>query len=547
VSARMAEDELAALAAELRRAHPSHIWEGERLIAEPGGHDQVGSAAMLALVVALVVLILIVACGNLGSLLLARGASRRGEMALRVAIGAGAGRLVRQLFTESLVLAGLGCFAGILLGTLVLRVLMVWTDAPAWLDPSPDWRVVAFAAATSVLSALLFGLLPARHIVRRAPARRTTMRSVLIGAQVAASCVLLVVAGLLVRAFERAATADPGFEYEHVAVIEPSLLEHGYSAARAREYVRLLSERIAALPGVEATSVTSTPPLGPWRITAALQIEGQTTEVFIHQVDQRYLSTMKIPLLRGRDLTAADERGIVVSESFARRYWPGREAIGQPFGIGDDAMTVVGIAASARPLAPGDPDALDLYRLARDADAPGLTIVARTSVPTETLLPAIAAAAHSVEPNVRPRLQLLKDAYRDRTRDVQRGALAVSALGVIALAVACLGVAGLVAYSVAQRTKEIGIRMALGARSRHIVDALVRQYVWTIAAGLALGVIAAGALAQLLRRELYGVSTVDPLAYVAAIAVFLLASSLAAIWPARRALRVDPLVALRRE
>jgi predicted lysophospholipase L1 biosynthesis ABC-type transport system permease subunit len=210
-------------------------------------------------------------------------------------------------------------------------------------------------------------------------------------------------------------------------------------------------------------------------------------------------------------------------------------------------MTVVGIAANARPLAPGDPDALDLYRIAREADAPGLTLVVRTSLPTETVLPALAAAANGVDPNVRPRLQLLKDAYRERTRDVQRGALAVSALGVIALAVACLGVAGLVAHSVAQRTKEIGIRMALGARSRHIVTALVRQYVWTLAGGVALGVLGARALAELLRRELYGISPVDPLAYLGAVALFGLAASLAAIWPARRALRVDPLVALRRE
>ncbi len=545
-SPEMAEAELTTLAAELRRQHPKDLWENERLRSTPGGHPQLlGAVAVFTLVGILVLLILAVACGNLGSLLLARGASRQREMALRSAIGAGPGRLIRQLFTESLVLALMGCMGGLALGSLVLKGTMVWTDAPPWLDPTPDWRVVTFAIAIGFLSAVLFGLSPALHIARQKPKMKTFGRTVLIGVQVASSCVLLIVAGLLVRAVERAASTDPGFEYEHVIVVEPSLSEHGYTAARARAYIQDLSARLRGIAGVEDLGLTSTPPLGGLKITASLQIGGRPLDVYIHQVDPHYLATMKIPLLRGRNLSDGDERGVVVSESLARRKWPDRDPLGELFKIGDEALTVVGVAGNARSLAIRDPEAVELYRLVRETDFTGVAVVARTSGPTKALAPAFSAAANAVDPNFRPSVQLLKDQFHENVRDSQLGAVAVSLLGVIALAVACLGVVGLVAYSVAQRTKEIGIRLALGAESRHIVRSLVRQFLGTLIGGLVLGVLGAAGLAQLLRRELYGLSTIDPIAYLGAIVLFLFAVGCAALWPARRALRVDPLVALR--
>jgi predicted permease len=545
-SPQKAEAELTTLAADLRRQHPRDVWEGERLLSTPGGSAELlGATAVFTLVGFLVLLILAVACGNLGSLLLARGASRQREMALRSAIGAGPGRLIRQLFTESLVLALMGCLGGLALGSLVLKGVLVWTDAPPWLDPTPDWRVVTFAIAMGCLSSVLFGLTPALHIARQKQKTKTFGRTVLIGVQVASSCVLLIVAGLLVRAVERATSTDPGFDYEHVIVVEPSLAEHGYTAARARAYIQDLSVRLRGLSGVEDVSVTSTPPLSGLKVMAPLERDGRAFMVYIHQVDAHYLATMKIPLVRGRNLIEGEERGVVVSESLVRRNWPGGDPLGQPFKIGDETLTVVGIAGSARSLAPGDPDAVELYRLAREADLTGLAVVARTAVPTEALASAFSAAANSVDPDFKPQVQLLKDQFEQSVRDIASGALAVSVLGVIALAVACLGVVGLVSYSVAARTKEIGIRLALGAESRHIVGSLSRQFLGTLIGGLILGVLGAAGLAQLLRRELYGLSTVDPIAYISAIVLFLFAVGLAALWPARRALRVDPLAALR--
>ena len=229
---------------------------------------------MFAIVVVLVLLILTVACANLGGLLLARGAARQREIGLRVALGAGRLRLVRQLLTESLVLAFLGAGSGLVLGVVVMKAVLVWTEAPPWIDSTPDWRVVTFAFGIGGTSALLFGLSPALHVARQRTGR-SRGRSVMIAGQVAASCVLLIVAGLLVRAFDRAASQDPGFDYRHTVLIEPSLLQHGYRPARARLYLAELEQRLRALPGVESVALATTPPLGGGRVTVALPVHGR--------------------------------------------------------------------------------------------------------------------------------------------------------------------------------------------------------------------------------------------------------------------------------
>jgi ABC-type antimicrobial peptide transport system permease subunit len=291
--------------------------------------------------------------------------------------------------------------------------------------------------------------------------------------------------------------------------------------------------------------VTSTPPLGGLKIIAPFERDGRAINTYVHQVDPQYLATMRIPLRRGRDLANGDTRAIVVSESLARRYWPDRDPIGEPLTIGADELVVVGIAGNARSLDIKDPEAVELYRLAAEADATSLALVLRTSGPTDMLAPSVQAVANAIDPAFRPRVRLLKEEYEAVVRDTALAAVALSALGLIALAVACLGVVGLVAYAVAARTREIGIRLALGAQSGDILASLVRQFRAVLIGGLAVGVLGAAGLAQLLRHELYGLSPIDPLAYIAAIVIFLLAVGLSALWPARRALRVDPLVALR--
>ncbi len=554
-----AENELKSLAAVLRRQHPEDIWENESLPSSPGGYaknlgggrhgtgtEQSDEAyPFVALAGSLTLLILAVACGNLGSLLLARGVARDREMSIRKAVGAGSGRLIRQLFTESLLLAWLGSMAGLALGYLVLRLLMLISNAPAWLNPAPDWRVVLFAIGIGSAAAVLFGFTPALQLARQRH-RSGRMRQVLIGAQIAASSILVIVAALLVRALDHAVTTNPGFEYEQVVSIDPGLASHGYSASSARTYLNTLQSRLRDLPGVESVSMTSSTPLGNRKSVTGADIRGRSLDVHMYAVDPQFFNTMKIPLLRGRNFTNSDTHAVIISKSFAVQ-WPDRDPIGRPFQMGDSSYTVIGIAGSARLVAIQDPDAVEAYFLAGDADLPSIVVLLRTVGPPEGLVPFVAALAKSIDPKVFPDVQLVKSSFRRKMEGAEKAAMSVSVLGFTALLLASLGIVGLVAYSVSHRTKEIGIRIALGANPAQVLSVVLRQLTFPILVGLLVGVGGAAALSQILRRQLYGISNLDPVAYVGAMAVFAAMVAVAALLPARRALRVDPLRSLRYE
>jgi len=554
------EAELQSLAAQLRKQHPAEIWEKETLPSDPGGYaksmmigDRSGSGSerqgelvpIIALVATLGLLILAVACGNLGSLLLARGAAREREIAIRIAVGAGKSRLIRQLFTESLVLALLGSIAGLAVGWAAQSSLMRLTDSPAWLNPAPDWRVALFALGAGFASAILFGLTPALQAARQRH-RATIARQILVGAQVAASCVLLIVAGLLSRALNHALSADPGFAYQHVISIDPGLGRRGYTPARAQAYMDTLQARLRALPGVESVALAQSPPLGRRSEIAGIDIDGRRMRVQINRVDPQFFQTMRVPLLRGRNLVRGETHAAVVSESFARAAWPGQDPLGKKSFVGEDD-TVVGIAGSARLIKIEDSDSVEVYLPLMLDDVPGTSVLVKTSAAPEDLLRSVASAAKAIDPNTFPEVQLMKSGFRQKLRGGESSALAVSALGSVADLLACLGIVGVVAYAVSQRTREIGIRMALGARPAHILAVVLRQFSRPVAAGLLVGVGGAAALSGLLRGQLYGLSNFDPAAYLGAIALFVLTVLGAALWPARRALRVDPMKALRHE
>jgi len=555
-----AETELRTLAARFHAAHPNDTWAKESLPSDPGGYaaslligDRSGTGSegqpevypIFVLLAALGLLILTVACTNLGSLLMARGVAREREIAIRTAVGAGRARLVRQLFTESLLLASLGSAAGLATGYIVLRSLMAITDTPAWLNPAPDWRVTVFALTAGFVSAVLFGLTPAFQVVRRRH-RANVARQFLVAAQVAASCVLLIVAGLLGRALEHATSSDPGFDYQHVISIDPGLDRDGYSPARAQAYLDTLRARLRALPGVESVSLAQSPPLGHRTETAGLTLDGRTLSIQINRVDPDFFETMRIPLLRGRNLQLAEPRAIVVGESLARRAWPGQDPLGKQFTLNGD-YTVAGIVGTARVVKLQDSDSVEIYFPLAPDDLPSASVIVKTAGAPEGLLRPVAAAAKAVDPNTFPDVELLKSGFRRRIEGARTTAVTVTALGLLADLLACLGIVGVVGYAVSQRTKEIGIRMALGARPAHILPLILTQFSRPVAVGLLAGTGGAAALSRLLRGQLYGISNLDAAAYIGAIGLFVATAAVSVLWPARQALHVDPLEALRHE
>jgi putative ABC transport system permease protein len=550
-----AEDDLKTLAAELHARYPREVWEGETVPSEPGGFATRVVSPMypaFGLVGALCSLILAVACGNLGSLLLARGIARAPEMSIRSAIGAGRARLVRQLFTESLLLAGLASAMGLALGYCALRGLMWWAGVPPWLDPTPDRRVVGFAIGIGFGAAILFGLTPALQVSRRS-GRATMARRILIGAEVAASCVLLVVAALLVRAVTRATSAPLGFEYQRVISLDPGLWAQGYDPKRAQAYLLAMEGRLRELPGVESVSVTTNPPLGNrWSVRKEV-VGGRAIGIHVNCVGPDFFRTMTIPILRGRNLRRGETGAIVVSESLARLEWPAEDPLGKSFRMGsnesggESRATVVGVSGNARLVSPEDSDAVELYQIAAPGALPSVVVLIKTAAAPEALLPVVKALAKEPDPRLFPELRLMRTSFQEKVQTSRYAALGATVLGLVALVIACVGVVGLVAFAVAERTREIGIRMALGAPPGHVLSVVLRQLSRPVLAGLVLGTLGAAALSQTLRVVLYGVSNVDPASYLAAVAVFSCAVGAAAVVPARRALRVDPTVALRYE
>lgn len=554
-----AMDELRGLASELHSQYPLSIWKGESIHAAPGGfavlhgtergtgtprNKRAEVYRIVGLAGALTLLILAAACGNLGGLLLARGVARQREMSIRVSVGAGKLRLARQLFTESLLLALLGSIAGLALGCGVLRIVMVLLKTPPWLNPAPDWRMTGVAIGLGLLSAVLFGLTPALQGARQRR-RGAGMRQVLIGGQVAASCVLLIVAGLLVRALVHALDTSPGFDVGHVMTINPGLSAHGYSPAASRAYLNAFEGRLRALPGVQSVALATVPPLGHTVTTTGTELGGRKVDIHLNRVNAAFFQTMRIPLLRGRNLAAGDKHAVVISQSLARQ-WPAGDPLGRPLSLDRD-YTVVGVAGSARMTALQDPDAVETYFLYSEEDLPSMTLVVKAHAAPERLAPAAAAIAKALDPKVFPEIQLLKTSFRDKLRATRQSAMVVSALGAAALLLACFGIVGLVAYAVSQRTREIGIRVALGAKPAHVLSVVLRQFLWPVCAGLAAGLGGAAALSRILRRDLYGISSLDPVTYAGAVVVFAIAVAVAGVVPARRALRVDPVLALRHE
>ena len=570
-------DELAALGRRLAATYPASK-EGWGVAVAPGiGFDPDTRRAVtefLRILQGAVLLVLAIACANLANLLLVRGAARRRELAVRASLGAGRARIVRQLLTESAVLALLGGLGGLAVAywsSDLLRALPIAAGFSAGLPLTPDGRVLGFTLTVALVTGLAFGLLPALHVSRQdlAADLRTAghaerpgaayLRNGLVVAQIAVSLVLLVAAGLFVRTLRNAYAIDPGFAANDVLVARLDLELQGYDADRSRRFQEDLERRLSALPGVTAASLALNLPFGggyDTRIqdeaTATPDAEGYRTDR--NAVTPEYFETMGIAVVRGRGFSTADRAGApdvaIVNEAVAERLWPGADPLGKRFvqEYGGPALLVVGVARDAKYRSLFEDRRLTYYQpLAQDYH-PAFVVHLRTAADPRGLVLPLERLVHTLDPDLpvyRP--QTLGDRRDDSLGQQRTAATLVGTFGALALVLAAIGLYAALSYAVARRTREFGIRLALGARATDVQRQVLRQGVTLGLAGLAVGLGGAALVTRVLRSQLYEVSPTDPGSFGAVAVILLGMAALASFVPARRATRVDPMTALRVE
>ena len=539
VTQSQAQQELLALTNQLRPLYPSVIWDHERIELSQGAHffTMEDGAPIAALAGVLVLLILAVACANLGGLLMARGVSRQREIQMRLNLGARRSRVFRQLLTESLLLGFLGALAALPLSYVASRGVIVYAHAPVWMSATPDWRVLAFTGSMGFVAALFFGLLPTIQMVRAKQGRARGAQFV-VCAQVAASCVLLVLAGLLVRATLHTLYSNPGFQYEQVLSIDPGLRDHGYTPATAQAYLDQMQSRLRAIPGVASVALALSPPLVNENVMiTGIQVDGRRVLIYPNWVGPEFFETLGVPVLRGRLMRAGEQHVVVLSESLARRRWPTEDPIGKPWKDGKN--TVIGVVGNTRAMELNNTDATEIYYAAAAERMPEMFVLVKTVGAPGGVPPAIQSIAARLDPKLFPSITPLSEGFRKSVAQAEQIAAIISLLGGIAIFLAVVGLLGLVTYAVTQRTREIAIRLALGASRVEIFAAVLRRFAWPVAAGLMLGVAMTAALSQVIRRGLFGISGLDPISYAGAILLLAMVLTAAALLPVRRAFRLD--------
>ncbi len=520
-------------------------------------------------------LVLLIACGNVASLLLARASARRREFAVRAAIGASRSRLIRQLLSESMVLAAAGGVAGVLIAWWVTRALQGLASTDVFpirvaFDFGIDGAVLAFAVAASVVTAVIFGLAPAWSASKpvlvpalKASAEgdersRWSMRDVLVIGQLALSMVLLVIGALLGRGLLAAYSTDLGYDPRPLSSLSFNLSMNGYDRARAVALRDRAIETLRALPGVEGVSTASRLPLAPDINMDGFKVQGhhapadQDTPVDSVSVGPDYFAAVGVPIVDGRAFTQDDvkRRAVaIVNETFARQYWPGTSAVGRQIhtdGFDGPPTEIIGIARDHKVRSVGEAPRPYLHVPAYDGQS--VSLVVRTSTPPASALPMLRQALWSLEPDIVFTEDVPAQQVADTTILPTRiGAIVLGAFGALALLLAAIGLYGVVAYSVSRRTREVGIRNALGARRGQILRTMAARGGRLAVAGLVIGGLLAAGVGNLLESMLYGVSAIDAIAFAAAALVMTLVAGLANLIPAAGATRVDPVRALRSE
>jgi predicted permease len=539
VSRTSAEQELLSLTSQLRKIYPAVIWDHEFIVITPGAHFLSFDAGppVLPLVGALVFLILAIACANLGGLLMARGVGRQAEIQLRFDLGARKLRVFRQLLTEHLLLGLLGSLAALPFSYAVLRLVLVHSNAPAWMSGLPDWRVLLFTTAMGLVAAILFGLLPTLQMVRQKK-KRTLWHQFVVCAQVAASAVLLILSGLLVRATLHTLYSDPGFSYQQVLAIDPGMSGHGFTPAQAQAYINQLQDRLRAVPGVKQVSIARIPPLVSNTVSfTTIDVDGRRIMIYPNWVGPEFFSTMGIPLLRGRFFNGGEKNAVILSESLARRHWPSEDPIGKRWEKSNDI--VVGVVGNTRAMELNNTDATEMYMPPAADDFPIMSVLVRAAGDPNTITPTIKSIAAGMSTGLYPTITPLTAGFHKNVAQAEQIAAIISLLGSIAIFLAVVGLLGLVSYAVSERTKEIAIRLALGANRVEIVTTVLRRFAWPVLVGLIAGVAVTAGLSQILRRVLYGISGLDPISYIAAVTILIVILIAAALLPVRRTFQFD--------
>lgn len=581
VSLKQAQLELSGLAQHLAQEFPTDdAGRGVALVpfTESNINPNARPAFLLAgaLLLAIAGLVLLIACANVANLLLVRAAQRRREFAIRLALGGGRGRLARQLLTESLLLGLLGAGAGIGLAYLARNAL--WSLRPPGVGSNvhPDLSagVLWFTLGAALVATLLFGLAPALQATRTAPLAslrdRTdvpaggqhwySLRGLLVVAQVAFSLIALIGASLFVHSLVNAQKVNLGFDAPHLVVLDPNLSAANYTQARADQFFKDALGRLQALPQIAGVGLTDTRPLGgglqrttfPGGVDTTDTRNGKLTP--ITTVGPGYFRAMGIPLLRGRDISANDIPGsplvAVINDSLANRLWPGQDPIGKHLRFLQETwdVTVVGEVPTVKYATLGEEPQAQVYFALEQQFTPDAVFLVRTSGDPSAILGSLRAVAKGLDPSLpQVQTQLVEARIDNQLAAPKLGAELLAIFGLLALLLAAVGTYGVMSYSVAQRGREIGVRMALGARGADVMRLILGSGMTMVVVGVGMGVLAAAVLSRGLGSILYGIGGFDWVSFTTAPAI-LLAAALVACWlPAQRALRIDPNRALRDE
>ncbi|HKN67885.1 MAG TPA: ABC transporter permease [Gemmatimonadaceae bacterium] len=577
VTIERAQDRMKAIVNELRELYPNEYKDaGVKLLtqSEAGIHPRFHATqvALSTVVMAVVVLLLLIACVNVANLFLARARDRSREMAVRLSLGASRGRLVRQLLTESIVFSLLAGAAGVLVGWAVIALvnrIRLPVDIPIDPDLQLNGTVLLFTFVIALITGMLFGLVPALQATRpslvpalkgEAPAggSRSRMSRPLVVAQVALSLVLLVCSGLFVRNLRAATTLDKGFTSDNLllAGVDPAM--NGYNRTRVDEFYRRLLERLREMPGVKAVALAEQVILGLGNSDTGVQIPGYTpakTEsmnVGYNIVTPGYFAALNMKLLRGRDFTTADDssaqRVLIVNQRFVDRFMPGQDVVGKRIKVGGEDRTIIAVAATAKYHSLGEEPASFMYFPLAQNRLGSVAIHIRTAGDPAAFAPRLRAEVAALDPDLPlSDVRTMNNFLGVALFPARIVGAVLGIFGFLGLVLAAVGVYGVMSYSVSQRTREIGIRMAIGAAREQVVRLVMRQGMQLVVIGTVVGIAGALVAARLLRGILYGTSTIDAVAFTM-VPLVLLSVAMLAIWiPARRAASIDPMRALRSE